>query len=140
MTKLESTVADYQTQLFSVFEHIMKYYRPWAEKRGMKSCHELKTVSNDEYVTLAASVICRQKPMTAKGFMFFTLEDETGLANVIVKPKLLKTYKDILLHHNFLAISGRIQNEDGVVNLVAQHIESLPQLIGRPKIHSRDFH
>jgi error-prone DNA polymerase len=139
MTELESTVADYQTQLFSVFEHIMKYYRPWAEQHGMKSCQALQAVPNDEYVTLAASVICRQKPGTAKGFMFFTLEDETGLANVIIKPKLLKTYKDVLLHQTFLAVSGHIQNEEGVVNLVAQHIESLPQLIGSPKIHSRDF-
>jgi error-prone DNA polymerase len=140
MTELESTVADYQTQLFSVFEHIMKYYRPWAEKNGMKSCKDIQTVPNGEHVTLASSVICRQKPGTAKGFMFFTLEDETGLANIIVKPKLFKKYKDVLLHHNFLAVSGEIQNEDGVVNLVAQHVESLPQLMGRPNVQSRDFH
>jgi error-prone DNA polymerase len=139
MKELERTVADYQTQLFSVFEHIMKYYRPWAERHGMKSCKDLQTIPSDEYITLAAGVICRQQPGTAKGFMFFTLEDETGLANVIIKPKLLKAYKDILLHHNFLAISGHIQNEEGVVNLVAHHIESLPQLIGRPQLVSRDF-
>jgi error-prone DNA polymerase len=140
MNELELTIADYQTQLFSVFEHIMKYYRPWAEQHGMKSCKDLQTIPSNEYVTLAAGVICRQKPGTAKGFMFFTLEDETGLANIIIKPRLLKTYKEILLHHNFLAISGRIQNEDGVVNLVAHHVESLPELIGRPKLASRDFH
>lgn len=139
MSELEQTTADYQTQLLSVFEHIMKYYRSWAEKNGMKCCADLKSTENGAFITLAASVICRQRPGTAKGYMFFTLEDETGLANVVIRPKIFKTYKDALLHNNFLAVLGRVQIEEGVINLIAQHIEPLPDLIERPRIYSRDF-
>ncbi|CAM6006179.1 unnamed protein product [Sphagnum balticum] len=140
MNPLEETVADYQTQLFSVYEHIMKYYRPWTDKKGMKRCGDLKNLTNGEYITLAAGVICRQRPGTAKGYMFFTLEDETGLANIVIKPKILKAYKDVLLRNNFLAVSGHLQIDEGVINIIAQHVESLPDLIGRPQLFSRDFH
>jgi error-prone DNA polymerase len=140
MTEFERTVADYQTQLFSVFEHITKYYRPWAEKNGMKSCSYVMQGKNNEYITIAASVICRQRPGTAKDFVFLTLEDETGLANVVVNPKIFKQYKEQLLRSNFLAISGTLQVDEGVRNLIARQVESLPKLVGNPKFVSRDFH
>lgn len=140
MSELEKTVADYRTQNLSVYEHIMKFYRPWAEEHGMKCCADLKSGQNGEYLTLAASVICRQRPGTAKGYMFLTLEDETGLANLIVKPKILAAYKDILLHHNFLAVSGKLQIDEGVVNIITSHVAPLPVLPDKPNVASRDFH
>jgi error-prone DNA polymerase len=140
MTEFERTVADYQTQLFSVFEHITKYYRPWAEKNGMKSCSYIKMGKDGEYITLAAGVICRQRPGTAKDFVFLTLEDETGLANVVVNPRIFKQYKEVLLRSNFLAISGTLQVDEGVRNLIARQIDSLPKLVGNPNFVSRDFH
>jgi error-prone DNA polymerase len=140
MTELETIVADYQTQSFSVHEHIMKFYRPWAVRQGMKCCADLKTGQNGEYLTLAAAVICRQRPSTAKGFMFFTLEDETGLANIVIKPKVLAAYRDKLIKHNFLAISGELQVDEGVINIIADHVEPLPALSGRPSIPARNFH
>lgn len=139
MTALEKTVADYRTQKLSVSEHIMTFYRPWAIGHSMKCCADLKQGQNGDYLTLAASVICRQRPSTAKGYMFFTLEDESGLANVVIKPKIFQTYNDILLHHNFLAVSGTLQIDEGVINIIANRIEPLPQLAGNPNVHSRDF-
>ncbi len=82
----------------------MQFYRPWAKSRNMRACADLKQGKNGEYVTVAACIICRQRPGTAKGFMFFTLEDETGLANIIIKPKILQAYKTILIEQNFVAL------------------------------------
>jgi error-prone DNA polymerase len=140
MKELEKIVADYETQHLSVYEHIMQFYRPWAMQHGMKSCADLKHGENGDYLTLAASVICRQRPGTAKGFMFFTLEDETGLANIVVKPKVFTAYRDVLLHQNFLAVSGTLQIDEGVINIVIDHVAPLPVLAGNPDIPSRDFH
>jgi error-prone DNA polymerase len=139
MTALEKTVADYKTQKLSVSEHIMTFYRSWAIRHSMKCCADLKQGQNGDYLTLAASVICRQRPSTAKGYIFFTLEDESGLANVVIKPKIFQAYNDILLHHNFLAVSGTLQIDEGVINIIANRIEPLPQLAGSPSVHSRDF-
>lgn len=140
MRELEKIVADYKTQHLSVYEHIMQFYRPWAKQHGMKCCADLKNGENGEYLTLAAGVICRQKPGTAKGYMFFTLEDETGLANIVIKPKTFAAYKDTLLHHNFLAVSGQLQIDEGVINIITNHVEPLPVLAGQPELQSRDFH
>jgi len=149
MTELEKTVADYQTQQLSVYSHIMKFYRNWAKNLDMRACAELKNGKNGEYVTVAACIICRQRPSTAKGFMFFTLEDETGLANIVIKPQFLKRYKKILLEENFLAISGQLQIDEGVINIIANHAQVLPPLsevtpeknvLVGPSLASRDFH
>jgi len=140
MTALEKTIADYQTQQLSVHAHMMQFYRPWAKSLGMRACADLKHGQNGEYITVAACVICRQRPGTAKGFMFFTLEDETGLANIIIKPDFLKRYKKVLLEENFLAISGKLQIDEGVINIIATDAKSLPPLPGAPSLASRDFH
>ena len=140
MNELEKIVADYKTQHLSVYEHIMQFYRPWAREHGMKCCADLKNGQNGDYLTVAASVICRQRPGTAKGFMFFTLEDETGLANIVIKPKIFTAYRDILLRHNFLAVSGTLQIDEGVINIVTDRVAPLPVLAGNPDVPSRDFH
>lgn len=152
MNELEKTVADYQTQHLSTHAHIMQFYRPWAKSQGMRACADLKEGTNGKYLTIAACIICRQRPGTAKGFMFFTLEDETGLANIIIKPKVLQAYKKLFLEENFIAISGQLQIDEGVINVIASHAQSLPPLDAKitnqtqtnqsiiPSLPSRDFH
>lgn len=142
MTELEKTIADYQTQQLSVHTHIIQFYRPWAKNLGMRACADLKHGKNGEYITIAACVICRQRPGTAKGFMFFTLEDETGLANVVIKPSFLRRYQKILLEENFVAISGKLQIDENVINIIANHAKPLPPLPSTPasSLPSRDFH
>ncbi len=128
MTDLEKTIADYQTQQLSTHAHIMQFYREWAKSKGIRACTDLKDGMHNEYLTVAACVICRQHPPTAKGFMFFTLEDETGLANIIIKPKILQAYKKVLLEENFIAISGQLQIDEGVINIIANRAQPLPPI------------
>ncbi len=94
-------------------------------------------------MTVAGSVICRQqRPHTAKGFVFITLEDETGTANVIIRPQVFEEFRDAILTQNFLALTGRLQLEEGVVNLIANSAHALPKLAMTEEIPvvSRDFH
>ncbi len=118
----------------------MYFYREWATNRGIKSCKQLKEELHDSRLSVAGSVICRQRPETAKGFVFLTLEDETGMANVIVKPRIFDEYRRILLGNSYLSVTGKLQSEQGVINIIAEHIESLPLLPGDPHIPTRNFH
>jgi error-prone DNA polymerase len=128
MNELEKTIADYQTQHLSTHAHIMQFYRPWAKSQNIRACADLEHGIHNEYVTVAACVICRQHPPTAKGFVFFTLEDETGLANIVIKPKIFEVYKKILIEESFIAISGPLQIDEGVINIIAQHAKKLSPL------------
>ncbi|CAN5710298.1 error-prone DNA polymerase [soil metagenome] len=140
MTKLQEIVADYNMMGLSTGEHPMYFYREWAINRGIKSCSQLKMELHDTRLSVAGSVICRQRPETAKGFVFLTLEDETGMANVIVKPRVFEEYRQTLLGNSYLSVTGKLQSEQGVINIIAEHIESLPLLPGDPHIPARNFH
>ncbi|HEY9677348.1 MAG TPA: error-prone DNA polymerase [Drouetiella sp.] len=140
MTHLQEIVADYNTMGLSTGEHPMYFYRDWATRRGIKACEELKSEMHESKLTVAGSVICRQRPETAKGFVFLTLEDETGMANVIIKPKIFDAFRRIILKSNYLAVTGKLQSEQGVINIIAEAVEPLPALPGNPNIPARDFH
>jgi DNA polymerase III alpha subunit len=75
-------------------------------------------------------VLVRQRPGTAKGVIFMTLEDETGTANVIVWPKVFETFRPIVLGSRFVAIHGRVQNEKGVIHVIAERVEDLTPMLG----------
>ncbi len=140
MTELQEIVADYNMMGLSTGEHPMYFYREWATNRGIKSCNQLKVELHDSRLSVAGSVICRQRPETAKGFVFLTLEDETGMANVIIKPRVFEEYRRTLLGNSYLSVTGKLQSEQGVINIIAEHIESLPLLPGDPHIPARNFH
>ena len=90
-------------------------------------------------VQIAGNVICRQRPGTAKGFVFISLEDETGVSNAIVEPELFECFRLLITEEAFLLIEGEVQNSDNVVLIKAQKIKPLvhEQLIGS---ESHDFH
>ena len=91
------------------------------------------------YVTVAGIVINRQRPSTARGFVFMTLEDETGLTNVIVRPGVFKRYKHVILDEPVIAIYGELEDEDGAVHVMAERIMSLGEsYIETPPSH--DWH
>ncbi len=140
MSSLEEMVSDYRTMGLSTGRHPMTYYRSWLKEHSIKSCAELSQQANNEKLTVAGAVIVRQRPGTAKGFVFLTLEDETGTANVIIRPKLFEAYRRVILGSPFLAITGQLQLEQNITNVIAQHIEHLPQLEGNPYFPSRNFH
>ena len=131
MSYMEEVVADYKMMGLSTGAHPMTFYREWARNLGIRSCADLRTESDAVTLTVAGSVICRQRPETAKGFVFLTLEDETGMANVVVKPNKFEQYRLLLLGSPYLAITGKLQSEQGVLNIIAEEVEPLPPLAGQ---------
>lgn len=140
LTALEETVADYSTLGLSTDKHPMTFYRDWATAQGIISCSELSKVRNGKRISVAGGVICRQRPGTAKGFVFLTLEDETGMANVVIRPQLFESHKRVILNSDFMSITGKLQLEQGVANLIAEDASTLPYLSGKPSLPTRDFH
>jgi error-prone DNA polymerase len=99
------------------------------------------TACQDRQLARAAGVVtCRQRPGTAKGTLFVTLEDETGLINVIVRPELLEAQRRELLGARLLGVYGQISRQGQVVHLVAGRVIDHSALLGSLQTHSRDFH
>lgn len=140
MTEMEEMVSDYRTLGLSVGKHPMTFYRQWAQENDIKACDELGRQVHGSTITVAGGVICRQRPETAKGFVFITLEDETGVANIIVRPALFESYRHMIMRTSFMSVTGRLQLEEGVSNIIAEHFEPLPRMPGNPILPARDFH
>jgi error-prone DNA polymerase len=92
---------------------------------GVTPAGRLKIIADGRYVRIAGSVICRQRPGTAKGFVFLSLEDETGIANVIVIPDLFEQFKLEIVTAPYLFVEGTLQNLHGVVSVKFRHAEEL---------------
>jgi error-prone DNA polymerase len=86
---------------------------------------DLETVRHGTRLRVAGNVICRQRPGTAKGFVFLSLEDESGIANIIITPSLFETQRLALVHEAFLIVEGIAQKHDGVLHIRAERIEPL---------------
>lgn len=139
MTEMEEVIADFRTMQLSCGRHPMSFYRSWASGKGILSCMALRNAMHGDDVMVAGGVICRQRPETAKGFAFLTLEDESGMANVVVNPRLFEAYRLVIMQAYFLRVHGRLQLEDGVCNVIATHFENLPP-ISDMVLPARNFH
>jgi error-prone DNA polymerase len=142
MTELDCTIADYKHLGLSAGPHPMSYYRRQLQQQNIKSCGDLAQEPDGVNLTVAGGVICRQRPGTAKGFVFLTLEDETGMANVILKPSVFATFNQLILHNHFLVIQGRLQSSEGVINVLAELVYALPQINNERSLHlhAHNFH
>lgn len=140
LSKLEEIVTDFKLTGLSTRGHPMGFYRGWARENGVLACNDLCKGQDGSQVTVAGSVICRQRPGTAKGFVFMTLEDETGLANIVIRPDVFEAFSSTILNNSFLSATGRLQLEYGVSNVIAKSLSPLPSLPGEPHVPSRDFH
>ena len=128
MTVLERLVADYAGTGVTVGPHPMVLRRRELAARGVTRAIDLARGEDGARVRVAGSVIVRQRPGTAKGFVFLSLEDETGIANVIVTPGLFARHRLLLVTEPFLLIEGILQTQDGVVSVRAARVEPLPRL------------
>jgi len=137
MTHLERLQADYATTGLTTGRHPMALMR--AHLPGTCPAGELKQLRDGARVKVAGSAITRQRPGTAKGFCFITLEDETGHINAIVRPALFEAYRLVINLEKALVITGRMQNESGVIHVMADQIEAMPAL-GLPAQSSHDYH
>jgi error-prone DNA polymerase len=125
MSPWERTVADYRGTGLTTGEHPMAHLRAGLAHRGVRRASELRGLPDGAWVRTAGVVIVRQRPGTAKGLLFLTLEDETGTANAIVTPEQLRRHRACLHGAGLLLVEGRLQNRDGVVHVRAQRFEPL---------------
>jgi error-prone DNA polymerase len=141
MTRVELTEADYRMTGISLAGHPMSHVRPVLEPNGVRSAVDLlKNGRDGECVATAGLVICRQRPGTAKGFVFLTLEDETGLVNVVVTPQRFERQALLISRTPLLLVRGVLQVVQNVVNLRAQQFRALQAAVGAEFAKRHDFH
>jgi error-prone DNA polymerase len=137
MTHVERLQADYQGVGVTVGAHPMAAIR--ARLSQVWTAHDLEHTQHGNRVKVAGQVICRQRPGTAKGFLFISLEDETGISNIVVLPKIFERNRLTITQEKFLIVSGTLQNLENVIHVKADRIE--PLLVGDlPAASSYDFH
>jgi len=137
MTLVERVQADYDGMNLTTGPHPMALLRP--HLKGIWRAADLPGARHGQTVRIAGNVICRQRPGTAKGFVFISLEDETGVSNAIVAPALFEKLRLRITQEAFLVIEGKVQNSDNVVLIQARDIQPLPHE-GPLGSHSHDFH
>jgi error-prone DNA polymerase len=125
MNVFERTHADYHGTSLTIGCHPMSLYRAALNERRIVRAADLKQIPDGRWVRVAGCVICRQRPGTAKGFLFLSLEDETGVANAIVAPDLYETYRLPLTREPHLYLEGVLQNQQGAISVRARHVEPL---------------
>jgi error-prone DNA polymerase len=138
MTDEERLVADFRATGLTVGPHPMQYRRAEMKKMGIYRACDLAHLPNGRRLRIGGCVITRQRPGTAKGMMFMSLEDETGIANAIVAPDLLQKNRGLLISERFLMIEGILQNQDNVIHIRAEKIS--PLQVTRAETVSHDFH
>jgi error-prone DNA polymerase len=121
----EHVVLDYATLRLSLKAHPLSFLRNRLAARGVAIHSRLQDMDNNARVTLAGLVLVRQRPGTASGVIFATLEDETGIANIIIWPKVYERFRRIVLTSRLLGVRGRLQREGLVVHIIADELEDL---------------
>jgi error-prone DNA polymerase len=130
--------ADLHGTGITIGRHPMAHQRASLDTMKVTPAGQLKSLRNGIWVKVAGWVIVRQRPGTAKGFVFLSMEDETGIANVIVTPQLFETNRLALVNYPFLLIEGVLQHQDNVVSVKARRIEPLQMKVA--DVGSHDFH
>jgi error-prone DNA polymerase len=124
----ERLISDIRNSSLSIGRHLMRFRREELNEMGVLRAADVASIKDGMSVRIAGLVICRQQPGTAKGFVFLSLEDETGIANAILRPNVFERYRRTVLGSQILVVHGVLQNHKGVVSVKAQHIESLEGL------------
>jgi len=138
MTTEERLSADYSGTGLTVGRHPLHYRRQELQARNVLAARELQNRKDGEYVRAAGCIIARQRPGTAKGFIFLSMEDETGIANVIITPDLYERERLVVTRSKFVMVEGGLQNQDGVIHIKARRIQ--PLAFSNLEVRSHDFH
>ena len=137
MTPVERVIADYQGTGLTIGSHPMMFRRSELAMRGVLRTVDLQHIRVGRRIRIAGAVITRQRPGTAKGFVFLTLEDETGIANIIISPNVFSEQKMTILNQSFLLVEGQLQILDRVVSVKAERCQGL--WAAGPDMDSHDF-
>src|SRR5450755_2817709 len=147
MTKEERLVADFHGTGLTVGPHPLAYRRDELRRARVLSAQELTQVAQGRYVRTAGCVIARQRPGTAKGFVFLSLEDETGISNAILTPDIMERHRVVITSEKFLLLEGILQNQEGVVSVRVERVAPLREVyasdaidITDAEVKSHDFH
>jgi error-prone DNA polymerase len=138
MTRPERMDADFRGTGLTIGRHPVAYRRAELSELGALRAIDLPQLRDGSAVKVGGWVIVRQRPGTAKGFVFLTMEDETGVANIIITPQLFDKYRLVVVDEPFLLISGRLQNQDNVISVKAKTIRALSFQVAA--VSSHDFH
>jgi len=138
MNHEERLVADFHGTGLTVGPHPMAYRRAWLNAMGIRRASELRDLPTGKRLRIGGCVITRQRPGTAKGFVFISLEDETGVANAIIRPDLFHQNRLLLASERFLAIEGILQNQDNVISVRAERVQ--PLFVTKAETSSHDFY
>jgi error-prone DNA polymerase len=140
MTISERLIADYTGTGLTVGPHPLTFRRQELAMRGVVPAIDLPRQKQGRRVRTAGMVITRQRPGTAKGFVFLTLEDETGISNIIIRPDLYAADRLVVVESSFLIVEGVLQNQDGVTSIKAERMSKLSGMPDEAAIDSHDFH
>jgi error-prone DNA polymerase len=139
-TEGEEIVADYATLGLTLRRHPLALLRERLRKKRIKSAAEVANSRNGQWIRAAGIVTCRQRPATASGVIFVTLEDETGYVNLVVWNAVADRQRKELLGSRLLAVYGEVQKQGSVVHIIARRLEDLSPMLGRLATASHDFH
>ena len=135
----ELTEADYRLTGLSLNGHPMRHVRALLQPNGVRTAREIHTMQDGDPVAHAGLVICRQRPGTAKGFVFLTLEDETGTINVVITPQRFEEQAMLISRTPLLLVRGTLQVESGVYNIRAQTFVALKAGAGEDAVRGHNY-
>ena len=138
MNHEERLIADFHGTGLTVGPHPMAYRRAEMNRLGVHTARDLAQLPNGRHLRIAGCIIVRQRPGTAKGFVFLSMEDETGIANVIINPDMFQKNRLLLVSEKFVLVEGILQNQDNVISVKAERI--VPLHITEAETTSHDFH
>ena len=138
MTSEDRLVADFHNTGMTVGPHPLRYHREDLRRQGVITAIELRSLRDGTRVRVAGSVIARQRPGTAKGFVFLSLEDETGISNAILTPQIFREHHVVVVHQQFLLLEGVLQNQENVISVKVQRLH--PLFLTKAETVSHDFH
>jgi error-prone DNA polymerase len=127
----EEVIADYQTQRLSLKAHPMSFLRASLAARGFVRTDELAMRRHRAMVNVAGVVLIRQRPGSAKGVVFITIEDEAGVANLVVWPDTMEKYRKVVMGARLIEVRGRVETDEGVTHVIAAHLADATGELGR---------
>lgn len=139
MTELEEVYSDYATTGLSLKNHPMAFCRPELDRRRVVTAERLAQTRDGRYVTVAGIVLLRQRPGTAKGVTFATIEDETGTVNLVLFTKVWQRFYTIAQRSNAWLVHGKLENRENVIHVVVGRLEDLTAEVEGLNLRSRDF-
>lgn len=135
----EEVLTDYRQLGFSTGRHLLELVRARLREHGILTRREIEHRQNGEKVRVAGLVTHLQRPGTASGVVFASLEDETGINNIVIWPSVFDAQRHVILQANLMVVSGTLQSQEGVIHVVAETIENYSHWIADVPRNSRDF-